>query len=89
MSSYFGDETFEQPQLEVKFNVIPKTLSKSFTRHYGRYKAGLVQGDPGGFIMTPLYGNNADKIYRLQPRSEDVWLLTFPKCGRLPFLQID
>jgi hypothetical protein len=24
---------------------------------------------------------HAEKIYRMKPRSEDVWLLTFPKCG--------
>jgi hypothetical protein len=32
--------------------------------------------------MPPTYGENAEKIYRMKPRTDDVWLLTFPKCGK-------
>ncbi|EFX76431.1 hypothetical protein DAPPUDRAFT_55135 [Daphnia pulex] len=37
--------------------------------------------EPGGFVTSPTYAKHAEKIYRMKPRSEDVWLLTFPKCG--------
>ena len=81
--SRFDDEKFRQPQLKVKFNVIPKTRLKSFTRQYTGYTTGLVESEPGKFIMTPSYGSNAEKLYRLPPRKDDVWLLTFPKCGKI------
>ncbi len=80
--SRFDDEKLKQLQLKVKFNVIPKTRLKHFSQQFAGYKAGLVKSEPGNFVMAPAYGNNAEKLYRLQPKKDDVWLLTFPKCGR-------
>ena len=74
-------EKIEQSELKVKFNIISKTLSSPFNQHFEGYKSGLVRGEPGQYVMTALYGNNTEKLFRLQPRSDDVWLLTFPKCG--------
>jgi hypothetical protein len=80
--SRFDDENFKQLQLNVKFNVIPKTRLKKFGQLFTGYPTGLVKSEPGGFVMPPPYGENAEKIYRMKPRSDDVWLLTFPKCGK-------
>nr|CAH0102989.1 unnamed protein product [Daphnia galeata] len=79
--SRYEDEKFKHPRLKVKFNAIPKTKLKEFQQLFNGYKNGLVCGDPGKFVMTPLYGSYAEKLYQLQPRSDDVWILTFPKCG--------
>ena len=80
--SRFNDESFKQLQLNVKFNLIPKTRLKKFTQHFAGYKNGLMISEPGKLVVTPLYGQNAEKIYRLEPRKDDVWLITFPKCGK-------
>lgn len=80
--SRFDDEKFKQLQLNVKFNIIPKTRLKKFGKFFTGYPTGLVKSEPGGFVMPPPYGENAEKIYRMKPRSDDVWLLTFPKCGK-------
>ena len=73
-------------ELAVKFNVIPKTLLERFSESFPGYKSGLVKSEPGNFVMTPLYGTNAEKPYRLQTKREDVWLSTFPKSGRTFYL---
>lgn len=83
--SPIDDEKFKQPQLKEKFNVIPKTRLKKFTKHFTGYEGGLVRGERHKLVMTSIYGENAEKIYRLAPRSDDVWLVTFPKCGKLRF----
>lgn len=31
--------------------------------------------------MSAAYGENAEKVYQFAPRADDVWLVTFPKCG--------
>ena len=68
-------------ELKVKFTPIPSTHSESFKKVFTGYKDGLVKSDPGGFVMTPLYGQNADNLYKIEPRkSDDVWLLTCPKA---------
>ncbi|KAI9563009.1 hypothetical protein GHT06_010465 [Daphnia sinensis] len=66
---------------KVQFHEIPKTLSESFKELFTGYDEGLVRSEPGGFVATPTYARNAEKIFRMQVRSDDVWLLTFPKCG--------
>ncbi len=81
--SQFNEKRFMQPHLKIKFNIIPKTRLKRFSQKYPGYKTGLARSEPGKFVMTPLYGVNAEKIHRLQPRKDDIWLQTFPKCGRL------
>ena len=80
--SRYEDEKFKQPQLKVNFNIIPKTKLIEFQQLFNGYKNGLVCGDPGKFVMTPLYGSYAEKLYLMKPRSDDVWILTFPKCGK-------
>lgn len=65
----------------VEFKPIPKTQEESFKKLFTGYDEGLVRSEPGGFVMAPPYGRNAEKIYNIQPRKDDVWLLTFPKCG--------
>ncbi len=69
------------PQLNVNFQPIPKTQLESFKKVFTAYKDGLVRSDPGGFVMVPRYGANAERIYQIKPRRDDVWLLTFPKTG--------
>ncbi|XP_046448183.1 sulfotransferase 1E1-like [Daphnia pulex] len=79
--SRFDEENFKKLELNVKFNVIPKTRLKKFNQHFKGYTTGLVRSEPGKFVFTPLYAKHADRLYRMQPRTDDVWLLTFPKCG--------
>ena len=75
--SRLDDETFQ-----VKFNVIPETRMGRFAQLFPGLKDGLVKSEPGNFVTTPEFGMNADKIYYRQPKKEDVWLTTFPKCGK-------
>lgn len=80
--SDFDDEHFKQLKLNVKFNVIPKTRLKAFTQLFAGFQSGLVRCEPGNQVLTPRLSENVEKIYRLEPREDDVWLLTFPKCGK-------
>lgn len=65
----------------IKFSVIEKTLEKSFQDHFPFYKRGLSKGEPGGFVLTKEYGENAEVLRNFKPRPDDVWVVTFPKCG--------
>ena len=77
------DEPVSPPQLEVKFSVIPETLESPFKEDFPAYGTGLVRGEPGGFVFHPHYAKNAEKIYRMNVRSDDVWIRTFPRSGTL------
>lgn len=65
---HFDDDNFKQ----LPLNVEPECQTKN----------ALVRSEPGKFVLTSAeYENNTDKIYRLVPRSDDVWLVTVTKCG--------
>ena len=80
--SQANDKGLNESQLNVKFNVIPKTKLDPFQQHFASFKNGLVTSDPGNLVVTPLYSENAEKIYRMEPREDDVWIVTYPKCGK-------
>lgn len=69
-------------EFNVRFKEIPKSQTESFKELFTGYCEGLVKSEPGDLVVTPLYGKNAEKIFRMKPRADDVWLLTFPKCGK-------
>jgi estrone sulfotransferase len=73
--------TMSEESWKFEYHTIPKTLTESFKELFTGYDEGLVRMEPGGFVTSPTYAKHAEKIYRMKPRSEDVWLLTFPKCG--------
>jgi hypothetical protein len=59
------------------------SLTDEFRSDFPTYIEGLVRGQPGDFVNFPEYARHADNIYRFQPRSDDVYVMTFPKSGEL------
>ena len=85
-------EKYKKPELQVKFNVIPKTRLKSFSQLFQGYgDDGLCKSDPGGNVMPTVYSHpgNAQEIYQFEPRKDDVWVVTFPKCGNHFYFSIE
>ena len=78
--------TEEVAKTPVRFALIEKSLSAEFRADFPNYPEGLVRGDPGGFVLTQKYADNVDSILQFPMRSEDVWVVTFPKCGKLAVL---
>ncbi|KAI9555126.1 hypothetical protein GHT06_017641 [Daphnia sinensis] len=64
----------------VEFRKVEKSLNGDFKEHFPKVD-GFVRSDPGGFVMMEEYARHAEKVYRFQPRNDDVWVVTFPKCG--------
>jgi len=77
-------EKKEKLKMEIKFNVVPKTRLKPFTRFFPGYgDMGMAKCELGGTFLPSVYNEfgNAESIYNFKPRKEDVWVITFPKCG--------
>lgn len=72
----------EQDKLNPKFefNVIPETTVSPFLELFD-YSEGLVRSEPGGFVGPPEFGRHIDEFIHFQTREDDVWVVTFPKCG--------
>ena len=68
-------------QSAVRFSLLEESLSDDYVADFPFYVDGLVRGDPGGFVLTPTYAQVADTFQKIPLRSDDVWVITFPKCG--------
>ena len=71
----------EKRKLDVQFEVVPETMEAQFRKDFPFYIHGMVRSVPGNYLTFPEYPKRAEEIYNLLPRSDDVYVLTFPKSG--------
>ncbi|KAI9553518.1 hypothetical protein GHT06_021436 [Daphnia sinensis] len=71
----------ERLQLQEKFEIMPETLGGQFRKDFPPYLDGLVRSVPHRYVTTPEFAKNAEDIYNLAPRPDDIYVSTFPKCG--------
>lgn len=73
----------ERLQLQEKFEIMPETLGGQFRKDFPPYLDGLVRSEPHHYVTTPEFAKNAEDIYNLAPRPDDIYVSTFPKCGKM------
>ena len=42
---------------------------------------GIVSVNPSGLSMPKEFEDIAEKIYNFEVKPDDVWIITYPKCG--------
>ncbi|XP_046656673.1 sulfotransferase 1E1-like [Daphnia pulicaria] len=67
--------------LKEKFELMPETLGSQFRNDFPPYIDGLVKSFPNQYVTTPEFAKKAEDVYNLNPRPDDVYISTFPKCG--------
>lgn len=40
-----------------------------------------ARSEPGGMLMPKAFATMAEDVYNVPLRSDDVWIVTYPKCG--------
>ncbi|KAJ9594236.1 hypothetical protein L9F63_014396, partial [Diploptera punctata] len=67
---------------EFTFTNLEGPLVEKFKKeNMSCYPEGLVRITPSECCMLPEYQKHADKIRRFTVRKDDVWVVTYPKCG--------
>ena len=41
----------------------------------------MVRSEPGDVYMTKKFALLAEAVYNMEVRPDDVWIVTYPKCG--------
>ena len=61
----------------------PKEVNELTEKMFGpnsRYRDRVVS-EPYGVYAGPSMQSVAKEIYNMEVRSDDIWIVTFPKCG--------
>lgn len=61
--------------------MIPETTASPFLELFD-FPERLVRSEPCGFVTVPEVGRNIDEFITFHAREDDVWVVTFPKCGK-------
>lgn len=60
---------------------MPFDASTSFFGDFPGFSDGMCLSEPGGFFMSGDFANHAAAVRQFRPRPDDVWVVTFAKCG--------
>ena len=58
---------------------------KKFLSEQNAYKEGFIRLQPYNQIMPKEYIKHAKRIHDFKIRPDDVWISSFPKCGKIFF----
>ena len=58
---------------------------KKFLSEQNAYKEGFIRLQPYNQIMPKEYIKHAKRIHDFEIRPDDVWISSFPKCGKIFF----
>ncbi|XP_046666954.1 luciferin sulfotransferase-like [Homalodisca vitripennis] len=68
--------------MELQFEPVADQLSLQLQEFcQGTMPAGEVRMQPFGTVITKAYAECAQQILDLEVRHDDIWVISFPKCG--------
>ena len=69
--------------LPVKFVPTSESSDPKFRKDFPNYVLGTIRSEPGNYVTCPPYAQSAaEKIYDMKLRPDDVFVISFPKCGK-------
>ncbi|KAF4532607.1 hypothetical protein B566_EDAN014855 [Ephemera danica] len=67
---------------EIKFISFDKETNARLTHdNDGMYVDGIVRSDPGNWILPKESVATVQRIRNMKVRKDDIWVITYPKCG--------
>lgn len=70
--------------MELRYHTLEDEVSKKVQKACQRaMPAGEEVVSPPGVVLPSNYKNYAQRILDLEVREDDVWVISFPKCGKI------
>jgi hypothetical protein len=73
----------EKSSLTVEFVPTFESSDPKFLSDFPNYVLGTVRSEPGNYITSPPYAKAAESVYNMKLRPDDVFVMSFPKCGNI------
>ena len=67
----------------IKWKKCPKEIEEQKEKLYepGSNQLNNIVSEPHGIHLQPTMEEVCKKIYNFEVRSDDIWIVTYPKCG--------
>lgn len=70
--------------MELRYHPLEDEVSKKVQKACQRaMPAGEEIVSPPGVVLPGTYKNYAQRILDLEVREDDIWVISFPKCGEI------
>lgn len=70
--------------MELRYHPLEDEVSKKVQKACQRaMPAGEEIVSPPGVVLPGNYKNYAQRILDLEVREDDIWVISFPKCGKI------
>ena len=68
---------------EIHWNKCPKEIEEMKEKLYdtGSNQLNNIVSEPYGLHLLPSMEEVTKKLYNFELRSDDIWIVTYPKCG--------
>ena len=67
----------QQPEYPFEWHQVPEPE----VLRVKRTRAEYIRSSPGNVWMPKKFADLAEKIYNFEVRDDDIWIVTYPKCG--------
>ncbi|XP_067009621.2 luciferin sulfotransferase [Anabrus simplex] len=68
--------------MDIKVEKMTDSLTAELLKHStGSFNNGVSRFGPKGCVLPTPYADWAERIKKFEVREDDVWIVTFPKCG--------
>ena len=58
-----------------------KAEKRKFFDNDNSMEVDMIRSTPGDVFMPSSYEKMAERIYNMELRPDDIWVVTYPKCG--------
>lgn len=66
--------------MQIKYNNLEEEFRKKLDELFGVENC-LIEVNPGKVLLPPKYREIGERIFNLKVRSDDVWLVSYPRTG--------
>jgi hypothetical protein len=67
--------------MQIKFDKVEENVLKKLDKLFGVENC-LIEVNPGNVLLPPKYAEIGERILNLEVRSDDVWLISYPRTGK-------